>query len=375
MASKILVSGTVAVVIALGLGGCTPPDVVIPPMPETVSVPTPSPTATAAVIEVPLPSIDVRCDDLLTDVVLNTLFAAPIATVDPAETITDADHLIPYTYAVQQIGGVACELSNGEPQSEKTGSNANYRGILLTLVPIEGASTSSIANYPGGFVNCFDDTGISCSSESFDAGGWWLSISVGNADNVGSPKAAQGALTAIIDSVVAAVDAAPASGATWQQPVGTLEVPTDCDQFITASTLADNLDLAKSIEISAPFGPGSADSFSRTALDAMWCNYLIKNTFSGEGALYWLPGGEWAWQQQSGFESIVSSGITPLDVPGLVEGDGAWERCDAQHYCVIDLLVGHNWVEFVRWPETSTKVKKHDANLAIATSIYRSLRF
>jgi hypothetical protein len=363
----------VGVLCLVTLTSCKPPGGDLPPIPEQV----PSATATteSVAIDPPRSILDLPCSALIDEEAISSFFSTAIAPVEPAETITDADHLIPYTFAVQQLGGLACETSNGAPQSAKVTLNPDYRGILLTLMPITSSQFSVIPNYPAGSQVCFDDTLLFCQADSFAAEGWWLSITVTNADGIEGEHAGLVALDSVVTRALAAIATAPPSGATWDAPKGTLKLPVHCEEYLQPTTLADNLQLQDTLELLSPSGPMSVDSLSRQALRARGCVYVHTNTFFGEAYLYWLPGGEWAWQRQSGFESIISSGITPLAVPGLRPEDAAWERCDQEHYCVIDLLVGHNWIELVRDPETKTGVKKHDANLAIATSLYRALRF
>jgi hypothetical protein len=363
----------VALLCALMLSACKPPGGAMPPVPE--KIPTGTPTASSVSIEPPSSIIDLACSSLLDELAAGSLFSTDMALVNPAETITGVDHVIPHTFAVQQLGGLACEISNGHPQSANVALEPDYRGILLTLLPISPQQYSTIPDYPSGTSYCTDDAMPYCEANSFELEGWWLSITVSNADGVSGDHEALTALTALTTRALERIATAPPSGSEWAAPTGTITVPVHCEELLQPSTLADILDLSESLEYVSPSGPGDVTSTAFAALNAPGCGFVYTNTYFGEAYLDWLPGGEWAWQQQSGFESIIASNITSLDVPGLLDGDGAWERCDHEHICVIDLLVGHNWVELVRDPETKTKLKKHDANLAIATALYRALRY
>lgn len=50
---------------------------------------------------------------------------------------------IPQTYAVRQLGGMACEWSNGVTSHATTGVSPNYRGIQITYLLTHPPSRSS----------------------------------------------------------------------------------------------------------------------------------------------------------------------------------------------------------------------------------------
>jgi hypothetical protein len=164
----------VALLCALTLTSCKPPGGDLPPIPE--DIPKPAETSSSVVIDVPRSILDLPCSVLLDEAWLSRLFSSAIAPVEPAETISGVDHVIPYTFAVQQLGGLACETSNGQPQSAKVTLSPDYRGVLLTLLPITAKQAAQISEFPQGQSYCTDDPMPYCQADSFELEGWWLSV-------------------------------------------------------------------------------------------------------------------------------------------------------------------------------------------------------
>lgn len=361
----LLLSAAVATV----LTACGPAPVT--PAATSTAAPTPSATVTpvATVFEAPWPAIDVDCGDLVSAATLGGLFTSGVAEVDPERTSIEAANNIPYKYAAEQLGGIACEWSNGQPQSTKTGDNPAYKGTAVTIAPVSAAAWTEFASYYGlagdRQVYCFDD----CYADLFVGGRWWVEVSLESTD-AGPPLSA---FTAQVAAIEATITAASPVAAGWTAPDGTVALGT-CEAILPIASVQSALAIASPLVASPPYGGVSLDGTARSALDALWCNFMPTDFDATAGTMHWLPGGEWAFNEARTF-GLIDAPLEAIDVAGLETGDSAWLRCPASGGCTVDLIVGHNWIQFARQSDdVPSTADRRTALLAIAAAIVDSVR-
>jgi hypothetical protein len=132
--------------------------------------------------------------------------------------------------------------------------------------------------------------------------------------------------------------------------------------------------LATVLEAWPPYGGVGLDGTARLQLNSLWCNYLLSGVDVSAGSLQRLPGGEWAWNEARTF-GLLDGPPVEVAVPGLEDGDSAWVRCPASGACTVDVIVGHNWLQFVGWPDdVGSTVDRHNAIEQIAAAIVATVR-
>ena len=344
------------VLVAL-LAGCAPtPPAPVESTPPPVTAPTPTPTPTVDPITAPEPLLDLTCDSLVGDGV-GQLFTGGVSEVDPERTIAEAGTSVAYKYAVEQLGGLACEWSNGVPQSDKMGSDPGYIGLAVTVAPATEAQWAEYRDYydvqKDRQIYCFTDTGFFCAANVY-VGGWWVESQATGMDTVAA-KALQKTYRGVIEKVIARVSAASPTGTEWVAPEGTSPTP-DCEGFLSADDARSAFGTSGKVSIERPQGGVSLDGVMRRELNSLWCIYLIDNSDDSVGALYWLPGGEWAWLEESTFD-LLGGVPTEISVAGLEANDSAWVRCFS-NTCEVDLIVDHNWVNFTAGSNDQPRVEK-----------------
>ena len=359
-----------ALALAATLSACDPTSPGPAPSGTASSDPTSSPKPEVVPITAPTPNLALDCDDLLSSASLATLFTGGVTQVDPEQTIIEAANLIPYKYAVEQLGGIACEWSNGQPQSAKTGDNPLYRGTSVSVSPVSATEWAEFVSYYGVVgdrqVYCFDN----CYADLLVAGRWWVEVGL-QATDAADPLTS---FTAEVTAIEAAITSASPSGTSWAAPAGTVALPADCAAILPAATVQTALALGTPLQASPPFGGVGLDGTARSQLNSLWCNYLLDGADVAAGSLHRLPGGEWAWNEARTF-GLLGGPPVGVVVAGLEEGDSAWVRCPASGSCSVDVIVGHNWVQFVGFPDdVGSAADRHLAIEQIAAAIVATVR-
>ena len=359
-----------AVALAATLSACDPTTPGPAPSVSATSDPTGTPEPEVVPISAPEPELALDCGDLVSSATLAGLFTGGVVEVDPERTIIEADNLIPYKYAVEQLGGIACEWSNGEPQSAKVGQNPLYRGTAVSVSRVSPAEWAEFVSYYGVVgdrqVYCYD----TCYGDLLVAGSWWVEVSL-QATDAADPLAS---FTAEVAAIEAAVTSAAPSGTTWTAPAGTVPLAADCAAILPAASVQSALGLTTTLEAWPPYGGVGLDGTARSQLNSLWCNYLLSGADVSAGSLQRLPGGEWAWNEARTF-GLLDGPPVELAVAGLEDGDSAWVRCPATGACTVDVIVGHNWLQFVSWPEdVGSTVDRHAGIEQIAAAIVAVVR-
>jgi hypothetical protein len=156
----------------------------------------------------------------------------------------------------------------------------------------------------------------------------------------GDEAAAEQATLSAVDELtsLAGASVAPAS---WNSPAGTSPLGADCEAILSPEDLAALVG-TDSLVVQHPEGGWGIEGWM---LSDRWsaepCYYgegLDEWGGPVHGQLTWLPGGEWAYEQDAAGE--------PLDVGQGT--DRAVLNCDIPMYypCAVDILAGRNWIRF-----------------------------
>lgn len=344
------ISLLLAAALSLSLAACTPPDSEpTPAASPTPSDATPTPTPTVEALSVPEPVIGVTCAELLPAAAVTAAFPDTLAVADAAHSTLVAGAAIVPAYVARSLGGIACEWNNGQAYSDSRGSNPDYSGVRVTVLPNAGAQWDRYVEYYGS-----DGLGLFC-GEVFPpyplgcngndlVGGHWVETTIFDASSAA-------AATALHAAILAAVGAAGPGADPWTAPADTLAIPSTCDAIAPTSAVQSALGVAESLVASGPAGGWSLRAGADVNAAVVNCNWLYYDADAGVGNLRVLPAGSWAWAEAYPALTMPSA-PEPLVVTGLEADDEAWIRCASGNAeCVVDLVVGGNWLEFEIWAE------------------------
>lgn len=211
--------------------------------------------------------VNVLCPDLLTRAQLDSLFGVNAVGLKYIELEAALSYpAIPETYVVRQLGGMACEWSNGAGGSETTGASIDYQGIRITYLPDARAEWDHYAGLYS-FVgtrdlNCFSYSDVMCTLNSRVGTGWLEIDAYGMLP--GTEAAALARSTPPVDAIEAARLAGTISPAVWAPPAGTLAMPSDCAALVSNSTVVAALGLPGALVAeSGPHGGWSIEAAQR----------------------------------------------------------------------------------------------------------------
>ena len=358
-----------ALTTALALTACTPPKGDPTPSASSPSAaPTPSPTEAA--ISAPAPVFDVECSDLASEATLTDALGAGVTSIDPAESTMGAYPAISPTYAVRSLGGITCEWNNGEPQSDTTGSNPAYVGTRVLVLPNATSQWDRYLDYygaeaEGDYCTAYEGP-LRCTTDVLTGSTWVQLTTVG-----ATSEAAASALGA---EVVAAISGAGVGAALWSPPAGTAALPTDCSGVIADDAVQTALGIDVAVQASSGGGGWSLEAGALENWGGPHCYWAFLDADAGVGSLSTLSGGAWAWAEAREFLTLPSA-PEAVTIAGLSADDEAWLRCAAADaYCLVDLVIGGNWVEAYVWPDdVGLSIDRRAGAIAIAESIVANL--
>lgn len=321
---------------------------------------TPTPTFPAAEPTVPQPVFDLTCDDLATEA-LTALLPADEDRVarDGGARLTNDSSGPGAQYSVRSLGGLACEWSNGLTRSAD--GMVTLVGVEVMILP-NGTSQYErwIAGYLDGTASC-RGVPLYCDSNEL-VGTTWVSITATATTGDGFADYA-----AKVRDLVA--NAGP--GAAPWVPETTVGA-SGCDGIIAAPAISAALGIEKAYSGEPHAGGWSIEAAAKANFGTVQCVWHAEDPEDAVGFLTALPGGVWAWKQVA---SALTKPATPvtMDLAGLAVGDEAWVRCaDADTRCVVDLILGSDWIEFSVWVGDSESTSALDVRTgvtAIATEI------
>ena len=163
---------TLGVTLLLGIGagaafalGVVPPfrgDPGAAPASTATATPTatptpPAPMEYAVVPGEPASRYGLACETLVGASAVSELFTTEVALADPIVTASGVGIAIPRQTSILSEGGTVCEWSNGAANNDQYGSNPDYVGVTVSIVPrpAEGWSEHAVANgMPSDFSGC-----------------------------------------------------------------------------------------------------------------------------------------------------------------------------------------------------------------------------
>ncbi|SFR83487.1 hypothetical protein SAMN05428970_2810 [Agromyces sp. CF514] len=360
----------IAILLGLGAGaafafGVVPSFVIDPitaPAPVQTSAPAPTPTETATPTPAaptvappvigtqPAARYDLSCDGMVDPSTVAALFPVEVGPVDPIVTASKVSSGIPRITSVLAVGGTVCEWSNGMGYNSVVGSNDQYLGVTVSIVPrpVDGWSDEATRmGMPQDYSGC--TTVCTASAAVGDA---WIAIEAQPGDpNVVAASAWQ----AFVDEIVAAVAAAGPAAA--EDDSGRL--PLTCDDVIPLETAQAVLGYPEAIVSGAGGGWSEwAEAREHTGYDlCFWAP-----TFDDD-AVAWMEvvsEGRWA------FDRMLQAGESEAtELVGLGPEDEAVLRCDPMFgtACAIDLRIGPDWIS-IRGEDEATAVGLAEAAVA-----------
>jgi hypothetical protein len=269
---------------------------------------------------------------------LDSTFGTPVSEQNRANTEYQAWPSSPQSFLVRQLGGLVCEFSNGQPDRRVGGSSEAYVGISVYVLPdaaeqwAEHVERSSMAGAP---VDCsLRPAGYFCNLDQFGANRWVDAFVLG--------AQTESAGITLANAAFALVTAAPSTDAPWSPPADTLALPDRCDVILTQAEVQAATGTTRPFVLALIGGLqwdlyGGAQAMDPT----ITCTISVGDEEAYIGNITMLPGGEWAWNEA---RTLVNS--TPITIAGLGPDDEAWLRCGpADEWCIVDLVLGHNWIE------------------------------
>jgi hypothetical protein len=320
------------------LAGCstTAPTPVASPTAASVA---PSPTPTVEAVSAPQPLIDLTCAELGAALPLDSTFATAVSEQNRANSEYQAWPSSPEAFLVRQLGGLVCEFSNGEPDSKIAGSSEAYVGVNIYVLP------DAAEQWAGHVERSPDWAGapVRCSSL---AGGFFCVV-----DGFGSDRWVEvfvkGALTesagtTLANAALALVTTAGSTDARWAPPSDTLALPDRCDAILAEAQVQAATGSTRPFQVVLVGGlPWGLYGGAQAKDPTIKCAIGLGDEESYIGDITMQPGGEWAWAEA---QTLVNS--TRITIAGLGPDDEAWLRCGpAEEWCIVDLVLGHNWIE------------------------------
>lgn len=321
----------------LVIAGCSPAPT---PMPVPTSTPTPSPTMTST----PEPSAEAWCSGILDSSAVLAAFGAGLQERDPAISEMAAIGGIPGAFAIRQLGGTACEISNGEPYSEKSGFNSAYVGVRVEVLPAATAQWDRYVDYYGSGVTTCGDGGYPgyCKIDAL-ASDAWISMEIINAASTASA-------TALAQSAIDLVEAGAGVGTRSTIGDDVRQLPDECSGLISDASVKDTLELSTPVRSVRPAGGWSIGSAAKEEWGGPECSWLYEDGDVGVGSVTTLAGGLSVWPDVLGQLTQPSQ---PEWLP-LVRQDSnqVWIRCEPDDSsCIADIIMGGNWIEVTMSPD------------------------
>lgn len=339
--------GAIATATIFGSDAIAPVSTPTPPDPSD-SGPTPSPAPTEDAGFLPQSRYGLDCDTLVDD----ALIAAAVpsaADADPLVTATGVGIAIPRMTSILSVGGDVCEWSNGAPQNDQYGSNPEYSGIVVEVLPRPDAGWSARAASFGMPDNTRECNQFVCSMSAVVGDAWVTLVGSGAIDPVGTDAL----FSAVVASVERAGNPAPMVTPTRDRPpLGECEAVLSTASVQTITGISD-----ARLEDNA--GGWSAQSEATLAADNFGCLW-----FFGEmeiaTSVSWIHDGRWAYERAK-----AAGTFAPVTISGLEAGDVATVRCDADFgsACAVDMLRGPDWIN-VMGRDQSTAIALAEAVVA-----------
>lgn len=324
---------------ALVLSACAAqPPAIAPSTAPTVSA---AATPPADPGDGPLPFLDLTCAQLVPDdVVQAAMDDDAVERLDIARFRELSWFDEPEGSAVRQLGGFTCEWNNGTVEGNDQSDDA-YRGIYVSVLPhAESERTVFRDFFGGGDVASYCGSGDYADHCNYDGleGTTWLHVELRGAAKA-DPSGAR-------DSVVAAVRAALASGEPnepWEPPADSLPINLDCDALEPGVAAF----FGREGELPDLGGGWSQEASSWSMAGILWTgcwwSYPVVEYSGSYVAVTHYAGSSWALAE------LVDAGVfdasTQFVTASMRESDAAWAHCPEPARCVLNMDVGHAWIQ------------------------------
>ncbi|MEQ1737250.1 MAG: hypothetical protein ABL886_12700, partial [Rhodoglobus sp.] len=338
-----------AMALAVMLSACTPPDPAPTAGPGPDGSPTPTESAIPAVALAPEPVIGATCSEILSAASVAAAFPDALAVADPAQSTLAAAPAIVPAYVVRSLGGIACEWNNGETYSSSRGSNPDYSGVRVLVLP--DATTQwdrYVAYYGSGGLGlycgeAFPPYPLGCHGNDL-VGSYWVETTISDATSAAAAATLHAAILAAVGSAGPGADA-------WTAPADTLPLPADCEGVVAVGTVQSALGVTTTVVINHAAGGWSLRAGADVNANSITCFWSYWDADAGVGGVRVLAAGVWAFTEVFPALAIPVS-PEPLTLTGLNASDEAWIRCaPGNAECTVDLVIGGNWIEFDVGPD------------------------
>jgi hypothetical protein len=271
------------------------------------------------------PKWSVRCNDIVSQEARTNVFgSAQMPPIVRGQRELLLRPTMPAAFALEQIGGKSCTWSNG--------GRFHLEFDVLPAADSEWTAFAAARGIGDSTYACSHDSEFFCAFEARAGGIWVRGWDYGSGNNDAMLGLSQGVLAA-------AVAATPFEG--WQPSDGTLTLPADCGDYLSAD------------DVSAAFGVDAAPASNLTVAgqrEILTAGLAVSGDVPctwGPVELFRLSGGSWAWKETQKLTRVPTAiEAEPVTLEGLGEGEGAWMSCtEADAECLLDVVIGGDWLE------------------------------
>ncbi len=376
---SVALASLLALTVVGTLAACDPGAGPADPTPSGTSAP--SPTATPTPTGEPEPEFgvkpgsryDVDCEDLADTGPLASVHAAAVAPTDPFATALASDDGIPTAAVVLQLGGLACEWTNGAAMIDNHQVSNAFVGTTINVIPDAATQWAKWVDTYGvtgdSALNCYSTSAVvNCDLNEFRAGSW-IEVTTYNVNAPVGGGAADfaAAIAPLLDGVRHAIDAATVSPATVVE--SPFPIPTDCGALITGDRFGAVLGIGPTIA-GGPHGGWSLGAGARVMAGAKTCIYFYPSSDLAAGSVSWLPNGAWAAEAGMAVATFPSTARN-ADLAGP---DASWVRYTPDNgQSAVDVAVNGNWVHVSIWDDDTYSLPAPADRWGAALEVMRAI--
>jgi hypothetical protein len=366
MAQRALIAA-ILLMLAVTLTGCiTQPPTTPSAFPTTTASPTATPESSA-----PETRFDLDCDSIASTATIEAFTSEPIEKQDLLANYSEQSPELPRLAYIEAMGGLVCDWSNGVSTfSSSGGPGTPYIGTSIMILPEAGTQFAKFETMygPASGVQC-SASGPTCSLDTL-VNGYWLSVEMhGVIFDDPTSDLPPALVSEFFDSVDSLISALGAPAPRWSPPEGTIALGADCELIIPTSDVQSALALTNEPSVYKPGGGWSMWAGATVESGGGRCSWSANDEETYDGGLSWLPGGAWAAEKLLP-GTTNPSGVTPVAIPDLATSDKAFLRCaDDDSHCVVDLVIGGNWVQVDGYASSGELHVAHDRAIDLASVI------
>lgn len=365
MTQRALVAATLFVLVGALTGCITQPQTTPSASPTATAAPSPTATPEAGAPET---RFDLDCDSLASTAAVAAFIGGPIEKQDPLANYSEQSPELPRLTYIEAMGGLVCDWSNGVSTfSSSGGSGIPYIGTSIMILPEADTQFAKFETIygPASGVQC-SASGPTCGLDTL-VNGYWLSVEMhGVIFDDPTSDLPPALVLEFFNSVDSLISALGAPAPRWSPPEGTIALGADCELIIPVSDVQSALALTNEPSVHKPGGGWSMWAGATVESGGGRCSWSANDEETYYGGLSWLPGGAWAAEKLLP-STTNPSGVTPVAIPDLATSDKAFLRCaDDDSHCVVDLVIGGNWVQVDGYASSGELNVAHDRAIALA---------